>query len=468
MSEIEVEYLDTTAITPFARNSRTHSDEQVAQVAASIKEFGWTNPILIDETSTIIAGHGRLMAAQRLGYTSVPTITLAGLTDAQKRAYVIADNKLALNAGWDNELLAVEMESLLDEGFDLGLTGFEADEIDSLLGDANKVDAGNTDDDEIPEVPEEPVSELGNVYELGRHRLVCGDSTDLQVIDDLMQGERADFIFTDPPWNVNYGAVEKGNHKGKQIWKRQPRTILNDHMEADDWQGFCNAIAGSLFAASKSGAPIYCVMSAQEWPIIDAALRQAGFHWSSTIIWTKDKLVLSRKDYHTQYEPIWYGWNESGPRLVQLEDRKQSDVWEMERPRRSDLHPTTKPVELVERAINNSAKAGGTVLDLFGGSGSTLIAAEKAGRKARLVELDPKYVDVIITRWQEYTGQKAVCTKSKLTFDELKDGKTSQDEQQEMPRDIRSVSGHDQERTVSSASLQTGRHAIVQDNKRLD
>ena len=461
MSDIEVEYLDTTAITPFARNSRTHSDEQVAQVAASIKEFGWTNPILIDETSTIIAGHGRLMAAQRLGYTSVPTITLNGLTDAQKRAYVIADNKLALNAGWDDEMLAVEMESLIDEGFDLSLTGFEADEIDSLLAEASKVDAGNTDDDEIPEAPEEPISKLGDIYELGRHRLVCGDSTDMQVIDTLMRGEQADFIFTDPPWNVNYGAnLANGKYKD--------RTILNDHMSSDDWQTFCADIAVSLFAASKAGAPIYCVMSAQEWPVIDAALRQAGFHWSSTIIWAKDSLVISRKDYHTQYEPIWYGWNESASRLVVLEDRKQSDVWEMQRPRKSELHPTTKPVELVERAINNSAKAGGIVLDLFGGSGSTLIAAEKAGRKARLVELDPKYVDVIVTRWQEFTGQKAVCAKSKQTFDEIKNGTTLQDEQQEVSGDIRSLSGHDQEWTVSGASLQAGRNAIVQDDQQLD
>ena len=321
----------------------------------------------------------------------------------------------------------------------------------------DRVDAGNTDDDEVPEAPEDPTSKLGDIYELGRHRLVCGDSTDMQVIENLMQGEQADFIFTDPPWNVNYGAnLANGKYKD--------RTILNDHMSSDDWQIFCTDIAVSLFAASKAGAPIYCVMSAQEWPVIDAALRQAGFHWSSTIIWAKDSLVISRKDYHTQYEPIWYGWNESASRLVVLEDRKQSDVWEMQRPRKSELHPTTKPVELVERAIHNSAKAGGIVLDLFGGSGSTLIAAEKAGRKARLVELDPKYVDVIVTRWQEFTGQKAVCAKSKQTFDEIKNGKTVQDKQQEVSRDIRTLSGHDQEWTVSGASLQAGRDAIVQDD----
>ena len=414
MSGINIEYVDAKAITPYARNSRTHSDEQIAQVAASIKEFGWTNPILIDENNVIIAGHGRLMAAQRLGFELVPTIKLENLTEAQKRAYVIADNKLALNAGWDADMLAVEIEELLDQGFDLDLTGFDSGEIDKILGDANKVESGNTDDDDVPETLEFAVSEIGDVFVMGRHRIVCGDSTDMSVIDKLMMADRADFIFTDPPWNVNYGAVEKGNAQGYK-----PRTILNDHMDDSSWRDFCTGIATSLFAASKAGAPLYCVMSAQEWPVIDDALRTAGFHWSSTIIWAKDTLVLSRKDYHTQYEPIWYGWNAAGSRLVALEDRKQSDLWQIQRPKKSDLHPTTKPVELIERAIENSAVAGGIVLDLFGGSGSTLIAAEKTGRKARLAELDPKYVDVIVRRWQDFTGQDAVHEESGRTFNEM-------------------------------------------------
>ena len=420
MRDLDVRLMSVTDLTPYARNSRTHSDEQVAQVAASIKEFGWTNPILIDEDNGIIAGHGRLQAAQRLGESEVPTITLTGLSEAQKRAYVIADNKLALNAGWDNEMLAVEIADLLEDGFDLGLTGFDGDEINSLLADGNKTD-GLTDDDEIPEVAEEAVSKLGDVWRLGRHTLVCGDSVNSETLDSLMQGDKADLVFTDPPWNVNYGAVEKGNAQGYK-----PRTILNDHMGADDWQQFCNDIANSLFVCTKAGAPIYCVMSAQEWPVIDDALRTAGFHWSSTIIWAKDRLVLSRKDYHTQYEPIWYGWNSAAARLVELDDRKQSDVWNMERPGRSELHPTTKPVELVERALENSGKPGGIVLDLFGGSGSTLIAAEKTGRQCRTVELDPKYADVIIKRWQEYTGLKAVHAELNMTFQEISDGTTTQ------------------------------------------
>ena len=197
-------------------------------------------------------------------------------------------------------------------------------------------------------------------------------------------------------------------------------------MQADDWQQFCNDIANSLFVCTKAGAPIYVVMSAQEWPVIHVALNAAGFHWSSTIIWAKDSLVLSRKDYHTQYEPIWYGWNGGAARLMELEDRKQSDLWEMQRPKRSELHPTTKPVELVERALENSGKPGGIVLDLFGGSGSTLIAAEKTGRQCRTVELDPKYADVIIKRWQEYTGLKAVHAELNMTFQEISDGTTTQ------------------------------------------
>jgi DNA modification methylase len=217
-----------------------------------------------------------------------------------------------------------------------------------------------------------------------------------------MDGQLADMVFTDPPWNVNYGAVDKGNAMGYK-----PRTILNDHMTDDKWDDFVTGICSALFASSKPGCPIYVVMSAQEWPVLDKCLRQAGFHWSSTIIWAKDRLVLSRKDYHTQYEPIWYGWNESAARLVNVEDRKQSDLWNIERPSKSELHPTTKPVELIERALNNSSKPNANVLDLFGGSGSTMIACEKLGRTNFSMELDPKYCDVIVKRWEEFTGQKA-------------------------------------------------------------
>ena len=396
-----VEWLETATLIPYAKNSRTHSEAQVAQIAGSIKEFGFNNPVLIDEDNGIIAGHGRVMAAQKLGLQAVPCIRLAHLSETQRKAYVIADNRLALNAGWDDQMLTVELQELNAESFDLSLLGFEADELNALLNPIKETE-GLTDEDAVPEVPEEPKTKPGDIYKLGRHRLMCGDSTSIDAVEKLMDGQRADMIFTDPPWNVNYGAVDKGNAQGYK-----PRTILNDHMSEEKWDDFITSVCGSLFAASKAGCPIYVVMSAQEWPVVDKCLRQAGFHWSSTIIWAKDRLVLSRKDYHTQYEPIWYGWNESAARLVEVADRKQSDLWQVDRPSKSDLHPTTKPVELVERALQNSSEARANVLDLFGGSGSTLIACEKSGRTNFSMELDPKYCDVIVKRWEDFTGQKA-------------------------------------------------------------
>ncbi|MCK5445009.1 MAG: site-specific DNA-methyltransferase [Rhodospirillaceae bacterium] len=393
---------------PYASNSRTHSDEQVAQIAASISEFGFNNPVLIDEAGGIIAGHGRVLAARKLGLTDIPTIRLTHLTENQRKAYVIADNKLALNAGWDMGVLQLEMQALDSEGFDLSLLGFDETELISIFATETE---GLTDPDEIPYLPDTPVSQLGDVWLLGEHRLMCGDSTDTTNVAALLEGREADMVFTDPPWNVNYGAVEKGNAQGYKV-----RTILNDSMTADDWVKFCADVAVSLRSATKPGAPLYCVMSAQEWPVIDKALRLAGFHWSSSIIWAKDTLVLSRKDYHTQYEPIWYGWNAAAARLAKVPDRKQSDLWQCDRPKKSELHPTTKPVELVERAVNNSSQPGDLVLDLFGGSGTTLIAAQQTGRKACLMEMDPKYADVIVKRWQNFTGQQAKREGSGETF----------------------------------------------------
>lgn len=408
----KVERRKVSDLIPYARNARTHSDAQVAQIAASIKEWGWTTPVLVDTDGQIIAGHGRVMAARKLGIDEVPVMVAEGWSEAQKRAYVLADNQLALNAGWDMDLLTLEVGELNLDGFDLDLIGFDDKMLSKLLADSVE---GNTDPDEIPEVPVNPVSVLGDTWIMGNHRLRCGDSTAQTDLDALLQGKLADLLFTDPPWNVNYGAVKAGNAMGYK-----PRTILNDHMSDEKWAEFVAGFCGSFRAGTKAGALAYVVMSAQEWPSIDKGLRDAGFHWSSTIIWVKDSLVLSRKDYHTQYEPIWYGWNDGGPRLMQVPDRKQSDVWNVSRPKVSELHPTTKPVELIERALLNSSVREAVVLDLFGGSGSTLIACEAQGRHARLMELDPKYVDVIVQRWQDFTGQKAVLESDGRTFDELK------------------------------------------------
>jgi len=386
-------------LVPYARNARTHSKDQIEQIAASIRAFGFTNPLLIDEANGLIAGHGRLLAARSLGMDTVPAIVLSGLSDTQKRALILADNQLALNAGWDEDLLRLELADLAADGFDLSLTGFGDDELGRFLLDPTE---GLTDPDEIPDVPADPVIRMGDLWILGSHRLKCGDATVPADIDDLMRREKADILFTDPPWNVNYGAVKAGNAMGYK-----PRTILNDHMDADRWAAFVGGFCGAFKTATKPGGLAYVVMSAQEWPSIDKGLRDAGFHWSSSIIWVKDQLVLSRKDYHTQYEPIWYGWNDDGPRIMHVPDRKQSDIWNIARPKVSALHPTTKPVELVERALLNSSVRDAVVLDLFGGSGSTLIACEQQGRRARVMELDPRYCDVIVTRWQAFTGKDA-------------------------------------------------------------
>jgi len=408
MEKREIIYKKTKDLIPYARNSRTHSDEQVAQIVASIKEFGFTNPILVDEEGLIIAGHGRVQAALRLNLDEVPTIALEYLTDAQKKAYVIADNKLALNAGWDFDMLKIEFNDLIDMDFDLSLIGFDDKELNQILADPTE---GLVDPEVVPEIPVEPISKVGDMWLLGNHRLLCGDSTLVDNIDRLMIN-KADMIFSDPPWNVNYGDnLANGKYKD--------RKILNDSMNAEDWSVFVDGFCKSFLIGSKPGAIIYLVMSAQEWPVIDKYLRENNFHWSSTIIWKKDTLVISRKDYHTQYEPIWYGWNSDASRLKVLEDRKQSDVWDIDRPKVSDLHPTTKPIELVERAINNSSSPNDVVLDLFLGSGSTLIASEKTGRVCYGMELDPKYADVIIKRWQDFTGKDAIHEELGKTYNEL-------------------------------------------------
>lgn len=418
MSGIKIEYQDAKAITPYARNSRTHSDEQVAQVAASIKEFGWTNPILVDETNTIIAGHGRLMAAQRLGLSEVPTIMLEGLTEGQKRAYVIADNKLALNAGWDEEMLAVEIEELINEGFDLDLTGFGEDEIDSLLAEANKVQDGLTDDDEVPEVPIDPVSVKGDVWICGRHRIACGDATVQTDIEKLMGGQLADMLLTDPPYNVDYTGKTKDALK-----------IQNDKMTDDGFRQFLVDSFSTADTVMKKGAVFYIWHADSEGYNFRGACYDIDWEIRQCLIWDKDVMVMGRQDYHWKHEPCLYGWKKGASHLW-ASDRKQTTILKFDRPKRNDVHPTMKPVDLMEYQILNNTKGADIVLDLFGGSGSTLIAAEKSGRNAYINELDEKYVDVIVKRWQDFTGQQALHLETGRKFDELKDGTTIQNEQQ--------------------------------------
>jgi DNA modification methylase len=381
--EIEVKYRKVEDLIPYVNNSRKHSDEQVAQIASSIKEFGWTNPILIDGANSIIAGHGRLMAARKLKMEEVPTIELSHLTDTQRKALVIADNKLALNADWDNTLLTIELDELLKDGFALDILGFNADELNALL-EPDEVE-GLTDEDSVPEVPEEPKTKLGDIYQLGNHRLMCGDSTSIDAVDKLMDGQKADMVFTDPPYGVDYKGIHNDSRNGLENLLR--------------------GVFANYIATSKSGASIYCFHSDRCADVFHKVFREF-FHFSSMIIWAKNSLTLSQTDYQSQHEPCLYGWMDNGSHSW-YSDRKQTSVWKFDKERVIG-HTTPKPVGLVEKAITNSSKGGDLIIDLFGGSGSTLIASEKIGRNARIMELDPKYCDVIVKRWEEFTGKQAV------------------------------------------------------------
>lgn len=394
----KIEQWPTAKLLPYARNARTHSDDQIAQIAASIAEFGFTNPILAGSDGIIVAGHGRLAAAQKLGLEIVPVVVLDHLSPTQRRALVIADNRIAENAGWDDAMLRIELESLQLEGFDIDLTGFDADALAELLAGDEPNNDGQTDEDAVPEVGETPISRPGDIWIMGSHRLLCGDSTVAESYDSLMQGEVADMVFTDPPYNVNYANSAKDKMRGKD------RAILNDNL-GDGFYDFLLAALTPTVAHSRGG--IYVAMSSSELDVLQAAFRAAGGKWSTFIIWAKNTFTLGRADYQRQYEPILYGWPEGAQRHW-CGDRDQGDVWNIKKPQKNDLHPTMKPVELVERAIRNSSRPGNVVLDPFGGSGTTLIAAEKSGRVARLIELDPKYVDVIVRRWEDFTGQTAI------------------------------------------------------------
>jgi DNA modification methylase len=391
ITEVAVE-----ALIPYAKNSRTHDDAQVAQIAASIKEFGWTNPILVDGDKGIIAGHGRLMAARKLGLTKVPVIELKDMTEAQKKAYVIADNKLAMNAGWDMDFLKLELQELEDAEFDLSLTGFDDKELDQLL--APEIEEGLTDENAVPETPEEPKTKLGDIYILGNHRLMCGDSTSIDAVEKLMDGQLADQLVTDPPYNIAY---EGGSKKREQI--------KNDEMADEEFRQFLKDVYIAANAVMKSGAVFYIWHADSEGYNFRGAARDMGWKVRQTLIWNKDNSAFGRSDYHWKHEPCLYGWKDGAAHLWAT-DRKQTTVIECKRPSKSDLHPTMKPVELMEYQILNNTKGQDIVLDLFGGSGSTMIAAEKTGRKSRLMELDPKYCDVIVKRWEDFTGKKAILS----------------------------------------------------------
>ena len=383
------------SLIPYIRNPRKNS-AAVDKVAASIKEFGWQQPIVVDKENVIIAGHTRLLAAQKLGMDKVP-VHVADLSDAQAKAYRLADNRISEDADWDIDLLGLEIRELDDLGFDLDLTGFDNTELANLLID---LDLGEADEDAVPEPPEEPISKPGDLWILGEHRLLCGDSTNLEDVERLMDGEQADMVFTDPPYNVDYSG-RGSNNLG---------TIKNDSMSDGDFDAFLRDVFASYVASMKPLASIYvCHPDSQSAPKIGFERAFADcFTKSSTIIWVKQSAGMGWQDYRCQHEPILYGWKAGRGKHQFYGDRTKTTVWNVRRDAQAGyVHPTQKPVALVEESLFNSSKGSDVVLDLFGGSGSTLIACQKNGRKARLMELDPKYCDVIVKRWEQYTSEQA-------------------------------------------------------------
>lgn len=446
----KVERWNITRLTPYARNSRTHSDEQISQLAASIKEWGWTTPVLVDEDGSIIAGHGRTLAAQRLQMTEVPVMVAKGWSEAKKRAYILADNKLALNAGWDESMLNLELSELQDLGFDISLTGFGKNELAELM--AEEPTEGLTDENAVPEVKEKPKSQLGDVWLLGEHRLMCGDSTQADDLAKLMDGDKADLVWTDPPYNVDMtGKNEYLASVGKARKDTENFGIQNDKMSAQEFRTFMQAVYERYFENMREGAVIYVAHPEHERIIFVESMLNAGLKLSEVLIWVKQSGTLSRQDFNWKHEPILYGWKEGKGHyfckdftlttvidddldidklkkdemvamLKQIKEQMPTTVIRHDRPTKSDLHPTMKPVGLVQRMVEWSSMDGWIVLDLFGGSGTTMIACEKTHRKSRLMELDPKFSDVIVKRWQDFTGKKATHAETGKTFDEVSNG----------------------------------------------
>ena len=398
---MKIEQRPIGQLIPYINNSRKHSDEQVAQIAASIKEFGWTNPILVDGDSGLIAGHGRLLAARKLGMAKVPVIELAHLSELQKKALIIADNKLALNSDWDNELLMIELQELDSEDFDLSVLGFDQDELDALLNPIEPT-TGLTDEDAVPDVPEEPKTKLGDIYILGNHRLMCGDSTSIDAVEKLLQSQKADLLFTDPPYGVSY----EGGHNKK---KRQG--IIADTLQGEDLTDLFYESLSTAITWLKDGAALYVWYASGKSIETYASLAKLPLKLRAVIQWYKVKSGLGAfmSQYIPNCEPCMY-LHKEGCSPSWYGPTNEKTVWELKKESTNNFHPTQKPVELPERAITNSTKQGDSVLDLFGGSGSTLIACEKIGRLARVMELDPKYCDVIVKRWEDFTGKKSILS----------------------------------------------------------
>ena len=382
------ENVEIKRLKPYERNARTHSLEQIQKIAESINEFGFVNPVLIDEKYTIIAGHGRVLAAEKLGVLEVPCVFVEDLTDVQKSAYIIADNRLAEDAGWDFEILSQELESLKNFDFNIELTGFSLDDLEFNF------DKPQVKEEEIPEIKKDSKSKRGELYQLGRHRIICGDSTDFSDIEKLLAGSKVDLLITDPPYNVDYSGKTKDSLK-----------IGNDNMSDSDFENFLQQSFRNADSVMKPGAAFYIWHSDSNGYIFRKACEEVGWKVRQCLIWNKNSMVLGRQDYQWKHEPCLYGWKDGAAHLW-TNDRKQTTVIDFERPQKSERHPTMKPVGLFDYQVRNNTKKDGTVLDIFGGSGTTLIACEQNGRMAYLMEILPSYVDVIIERWENLTGKK--------------------------------------------------------------
>jgi len=404
----KIERRSVESLVPYARNARTHSDEQVAQIAASIREWGWTTPVLVDDAGGIIAGHGRVMAARKLGIAEVPVMVATGWTEAQKRAYVLADNQLALNAGWDAEMLKVELTDLEGAGFDLGLIGFSEDELAKLTADKTE---GLTDPDDIPEAPANAVTVLGDTWVLGKHRIRCGDSTSADDVGALLAGVSPHLMVTDPPYGVEYDADWRNKAMradGSAIAGRAVGKVLND--DKADWRE-----AWELFP----GDVAYVWHASNMAHVVAESLMACGLNIRAQIIWAKSQFVIGRGDYHPQHEPCWYAVRK-GKTGHYDGGRKQSTLWQIEKLKKSETgHSTQKPAECMKRPIENNSSPGQAVYEPFSGSGTTIIAGEMTGRCVYAMELNPPYVDVAIKRWQDFTGQKAVLEADGRTFEDV-------------------------------------------------
>lgn len=403
--KLSIVYRNVDDLIPYERNARTHSDEQIEQVVNSIKEFGWTNPILIDSEKGVIAGHGRLLAAKKMGLEQVPTIELSGLTEAQKRAYILADNQLALQAGWDEELLKIEIGELEKElDFDHTILGFTADDLSRFL-DSDPLGDDSEDDgeeevvnDDPPDPPKEAKTKPGDIYILGSHRLMCGDATsiaDVARLAGITQGGGARLLLTDPPYNVGYVGKTK-----------ESLTIENDKQDDGNFLSFLVRAFRAANGIMLPGAVFYIWFASASSQSFRTACAAVNWKVSEELIWNKSHMVLGRHDYHYKHEPCLYGWKE-GAAHAWYSDRSQTTVLDFDRPTKNLEHPTMKPVDLFAYLIRNSSKPGDVVLDVFGGSGTTLIACEQTGRTCLMMELDPIYCDVIVERWQALTGLKA-------------------------------------------------------------